>query len=192
MYRRHVKRPLDVLGGLLGLLAASPLLVIGALSVRLTSRGPVRFHQERVGLHGQTFRIVKLRTMYVDEARSIEQTVGSSSGVTPVGRLLRRLKIDELPQLINVVRGDMSLVGPRPCLPETCADMPQWARARFTVRPGLTGLAQVNGNIALSWEERWRFDVEYSNSIRLVNDARIILKTLAVLALGEQKFRSVT
>ena len=101
---------------------------------------------------------------------------------------MRRLKIDELPQLINVLKGEMSLVGPRPCLPVTAKEAPGWAQKRFEVRPGLTGLAQVNGNIGLSWEQRWIYDVYYVETINWHLDCKILFKTILVVLLGEERF----
>jgi len=188
-YRSTIKRWVDLVGAAIGLLAASPLLFLSAVLVKLTSPGPLMFSQERAGLNGEPFRVLKLRTMTVDHNRGQGQTTAATSDVIPVGRVLRRLKIDELPQLINVLRGDMSMVGPRPCLMQTRDEMPTWACKRFGARPGLTGLAQVNGNVALSWEERWQYDAHYVESVSLKGDVAILLKTLLVLFAGEDRFR---
>jgi len=189
IYRSTIKRLVDLVGASSGLLVASPLLVVSVLFVKLTSSGPLIFSQERAGLNGEPFRVLKLRTMTIDPDRGLSQTTAATVDVIPVGRVLRRLKIDELPQLINVLRGDMSMVGPRPCLIRTRDAMPMWARKRFNVRPGLTGLAQVNGNIALSWEERWKYDALYVDTISVKTDVTILLKTFLVLAAGEARFR---
>jgi lipopolysaccharide/colanic/teichoic acid biosynthesis glycosyltransferase len=184
-----MKRMLDLLVSTLALAIFGPLIVVGGLAVRLTSRGPVLFRQSRVGKDGRLFEIYKLRTMPVDPGRTLKQTTNADPDVLPVGRILRRLKIDELPQILNVMKGNMSLVGPRPCLQQTLADMPQWARRRFEVRPGITGLAQINGNIALTWEERWRHDVHYVDRCTLLEDLWIIIRTVLVVAAGEERFR---
>ena len=105
--------------------------------------------------------------------------------------MLRRLKIDEMPQLLNVLAGDMSLVGPRPCMPALLERIEPWARRRFAVRPGLTGLAQINGNIHLEWPERWRWDLRYLEAVSLRTDLSILLRTLRVLVQGEGRFRRV-
>ena len=99
---------------------------------------------------------------------------------------MRRFKIDELPQILNIIRGKMSFVGPRPCLPETFFAMPRWAKERSKIRPGLTGLAQINGNTTLSWVQRWRYDLKYIDNCGFLLDLTIILKTLAVVVYGEQ------
>jgi lipopolysaccharide/colanic/teichoic acid biosynthesis glycosyltransferase len=128
---------------------------------------------------------MKLRTMTV-EARDLGKQVDlTTPGVTAAGRWLRRFKIDELPQLLNVIRGEMSLVGPRPDLPANVAAYPAFAKARLGVRPGMTGLAQVSGNTALSWEERWELDVSYVRLLSFRLDLTILLRTLRVLAIGE-------
>lgn len=189
MYVRRIKRCLDVLTSTTLLVMATPLLGLGALLIKVTSPGPVFFRQLRAGRGGYAFTILKLRTMTVDVDRPIKQTNATDPEVLLVGRTLRRLKIDELPQLWNVLRGDMSLIGPRPCLLETRDQMPQWAARRFAVRPGLTGLAQVNGNVSLSWEERWEYDVRYVAECTLALDAAILLKTILIVIVGEERFR---
>lgn len=108
--------------------------------------------------------------------------------VTRIGEILRRFKIDELPQIINVFLGDMSLVGPRPCLPRQRAEFNEDGQQRIKVRPGLTGLAQVNGNIYLSWEERWKYDRQYVEKLSFISDIKIVVRTLAILLYGEEKF----
>lgn len=191
IYRRFGKRILDVSISALALTIAAPVIAAAWASVKLTSRGPGLFRQTRVGWRERPFELHKIRTMPVDPDRKLTQTGHRDPDVLPVGRLLRRLKVDELPQIANVLSGQMSLVGPRPCMPATAADMPAWARSRFAVRPGLTGLAQVNGNAAISWEDRWRLDVDYVERCSFLLDISIIVKTLAVICFGEERFRSV-
>ncbi len=183
------KRLFDILLSSLALVLFGPLIAIGGLAVCLTSSGPVLFRQSRVGKDGCLFQIYKLRTMQVDPGRILKQTTNADPDVLPVGRVLRRLKIDELPQILNVLKGDMSLVGPRPCLPQTLEEMPYWARRRFDVSPGITGLAQVNGNIALTWEERWLHDVHYVERFSFLLDMEIIMRTVFVVLFGEVRFR---
>lgn len=190
IYSQFVKRLIDVLASGALLAISGVLIVVGLSLVRLSSPGPGMFRQIRVGKDGRTFTIFKLRTMTIDPNREVLQTMATDPGVLPIGRLLRRLKIDELPQLWNVFKGDMSLVGPRPCLERTRDEMPAWARRRFYVRPGLTGLAQVNGNVSLSWEERWRHDVNYVDGLSFLLDAKILVKTALVVICGEERFRS--
>jgi len=189
-YTKAWKRLLDFVLAMLALVVALPLILIVAAGIKISSPGPVFFRQTRVGLHGVNFDILKLRTMGLNPDRELVQTYNNDPEVFPLGRVLRRLKIDELPQILNVLHGDMSLVGPRPCLPQTFEEMPKWARKRSLVRPGLTGLAQINGNVALTWEERWRYDLEYVDSISFLTDIRLIIKTLAVVIFGEEQFRS--
>ncbi|MFK5633707.1 sugar transferase [Ornithinimicrobium sp. LYQ103] len=181
-----VKRGVDLAVASAGLALASPLLGLAASLVKAEDGGPVLFTQDRAGLNGRPFRIYKLRTMVVGH-RSKEQTRDSSPGVTRTGRVLRRMKLDEVPQLWNVLRGDMSLVGPRPCLPETIREMPEWALERFNIRPGLTGLAQVNGNAVIPWPIRWRLDVEYVHRASLLTDARILVRTVETVVVGENR-----
>lgn len=184
-----LKRVLDIIVSLAAILLTGGILALSAIAIAFSSKGPIFFLQNRAGLKGQPFKIFKLRTMHVNKNRSIGQTTNSDPEVFFIGKLLRRLKIDELPQIFNVLVGDMSIVGPRPCLMETAREMPDWAKARFNVRPGITGLAQINGNIALSWEERWRYDVLYTNTHTVLGDISIILKTILVVLLGEALFR---
>lgn len=188
-YRGGGKRVFDVVFSVVGLALSAPIIILGWGAVRLLSPGPGFFRQTRLGLHERRFSVLKLRTMAVNSQRVVAQTTNADPEVLPIGRVLRRLKMDELPQFINVLRGDMSLVGPRPCLEATLAEMPQRARRRFSVRPGLTGLAQVNGNVAMSWEERWSYDVRYVNSYSFKLDLLIIAKTIAVIVFGEAPFR---
>jgi lipopolysaccharide/colanic/teichoic acid biosynthesis glycosyltransferase len=166
-----VKRVLDVVGAAGGLaVAAIPMLVIAAL-VRLTMGSPVLFRQQRPGRHGAMFELMKFRTMRDGRGSDAER-------ITRLGRFLRSTSLDELPELINVLRGDMSLVGPRPLLPHYLERYsPEQAR-RHEVKPGLTGLAQVEGRNALSWEERFEIDVRYVDTWTVVGDLRIIARTV--------------
>lgn len=189
IYRNRLKRGLDFALALVAIaLFVLPLLVAMAV-IRIASPGPVFFMQKRVGLSGRTFRIIKLRTMTVNTERKLIQTTNADPEVFAAGRVLRRLKVDELPQLFNVLNGDMSFVGPRPCLEQTRDEMPDWARQRFRVRPGITGLAQVNGNIALTWPERWEHDIDYVDRVSFCLDIKVVLKTFLVVLLGEDRFR---
>lgn len=189
IYRAAGKRVLDLSVSLMALVFAAPVILIGYVLVRMSSAGPGFFVQERLGYQGQTFKVFKLRTMHVNPKRVLNQTTSNDPEVFRAGKVLRRTKIDELPQIFNVLKGDMSLVGPRPGLPSMLDEMPEWARERLDVRPGLTGLAQVNGNIQLSWEERWKYDIEYVEGISLSNDLAIILRTVLVVLFGEGLFR---
>jgi lipopolysaccharide/colanic/teichoic acid biosynthesis glycosyltransferase len=178
------------------LIVLLPLLVLVALSVGLSGRGGVLYRQERVGLHGRHFTVLKFRTMYHgahahrhwlrhrDEGNGVLFKLKRDPRVTRVGRVLRRLSLDELPQLINVLRGDMSMVGPRPALPEEVAAYSPVARRRLLVKPGITGLWQVGGRSDLSWGDSVRLDLQYVDELRPALDAQILLRTVAAVATG--------
>jgi lipopolysaccharide/colanic/teichoic acid biosynthesis glycosyltransferase len=189
LWARGPKRACDLVLSLLGLALVSPVLLAAMLLIKLTSPGPVFFTQVRTGRGGRSFRPYKLRTMAAGRTPDPKELVPlDHPEITTLGRVLRRLKIDELPQVLNVVRGDMSLVGPRPTLPDQTEAYDAFQRRRLLVRPGLTGLAQVNGNAAISWEERIRYDVYYVRHHGFTMDAGILLKTALVLMLGEARF----
>lgn len=187
LYGRRGKRVFDVIvSGCAGAVAV-PLFAIAAVSIRLDSRGPVFFMQTRVGQGGREFELLKFRTM-TDVARVADREIlAGDAEVTRVGAALRRLKVDELPQLWNVLRGDMSLVGPRPCLPEQLESFNDDGNARLQVRPGLTGLAQVNGNVYLSWPDRWKWDRRYVENLSPRLDLEILARTFMVLTKGEKR-----
>lgn len=189
MYKKYIKRFFDFTIALMALVIFMPILSLSIIAILFESPGNPFFKQRRVGRYGKVFEIFKLRTMTINPRREIGQTKGSDSEVLWSGKVLRRFKIDELPQVFNVLKGDMSLVGPRPCLEITFEEMPEWAKQRIFTKPGLTGLAQVNGNIELSWEQRWLYDVEYLQKITFINDFLIILKTLLIIVWGEGRFR---
>jgi lipopolysaccharide/colanic/teichoic acid biosynthesis glycosyltransferase len=184
-----LKRGIDLLVSGLGLLVASPLLAVAASLIYMEDRGPVLYRQVRVGRGGRPFEVLKLRSMRVNTVPVLElgQVDEAHPLVTRTGRLLRRFKVDELIQLVNVLRGDMSLVGPRPSLPELAAQYTEFQRRRLRVPPGMTGWAQVNGNVELSWDERILLDVWYVDHWTLGLDAQILLKTLEVVLFGERR-----
>ena len=189
MYRNFFKLIIDLAAAfVIILLVLIPMLVI-AILVLGESSGPLFFRQERVGKDLKLFRVFKFRTM-THEKRTVGDApiIGKADGVTKVGYFLRRYKIDELPQLLNVLLGDMSLVGPRPSVPEQLDIMSEDEKRRYSVRPGLTGLAQINGNIHLSWKERFVYDLEYVDDVTFWNDIKIIFKTIFIVILGEKKF----
>jgi exopolysaccharide biosynthesis polyprenyl glycosylphosphotransferase len=187
------KRSFDILGSGALLLALSPLFLIGMLAILIQDRGPVLFRQTRVGRHGEEFTCLKLRTMVTDaeeRLRALHLVTGHKAGIfklkhdpriTRPGRWLRRFSIDELPQLINVFRGDMSLVGPRPPLPEEVATYGDDTARRLHVRPGLTGLWQVSGRSDLSWEEAVRLDLYYVDNWSMLQDLAILTRTLGAV-----------
>jgi lipopolysaccharide/colanic/teichoic acid biosynthesis glycosyltransferase len=158
----------------------APLLVAEALAVVLDSGGPVFFLQKRIGLQGRTFRIVKFRTMTRDAERQTrgQWITAGNPYVTPIGRFLRKTSLDELPELVNVLRGDMSLVGPRPTLPDQVAKYDEFQRRRLDMRPGITGWAQVNGRNSISWMERIKLDVWYVDHWTPWLDIRILFMTI--------------
>ena len=187
MYRKYIKRWIDMALSAVAVLVASPFLVLVAVLIKLDSHGPVFFLQRRVGLDGKLFSIYKFRTMTDEKRKTVGEVYKGNAEVTRVGRVLRRLKIDELPQMLNVFFGDMSLVGPRPALESLYENNP-FARERLKVRPGMTGLAQVHGNIYLSWDERLVLDAEYVRECSFVLDCRIVVRTVLVVFMGEEKF----
>lgn len=186
-----LKRLTDLLGSGIGLIIISPILLITVVLLEIFMPGPVFFRQQRVGKNGKTFNILKFRSMKVDkEAEDNHDFTKDEERRTPFGNLIRRLKIDELPQLINVFRGDMSLVGPRPTVKEQTDLYNAYQRQRLKMRPGMTGLAQVNGNISLTWDERIDYDVEYINKFTFLLDIKILFKTVVVVIFGEEKFKN--
>lgn len=190
------KRPLDLTLTLLGLLAIWPILLAVALAVRLSSPGPVFFVQTRVGREGQTFGMIKFRSMYADaEARRAAVLAQSDRPglcfksrhdprITPVGRILRRLSLDELPQIFNVLKGDMSLVGPRPALPEEVRAYPARAMGRLAVLPGITGLWQVSGRAEVGFDEMVEMDLSYAADGRLTTDLALLARTFGAVFSG--------
>jgi undecaprenyl phosphate N,N'-diacetylbacillosamine 1-phosphate transferase len=187
-YRKYGKRMLDILLSLLALIILLPLFVILAIAVRLDSPGPALYWQERLGLRGKIFRAAKFRTMTDIPRRSEREILPNDPEVTQVGGFLRRYKLDELIQLIHVLHGEMSIIGPRPALPEQLAEYDEYGLRRLLVKPGLSGLAQVNGNIYLTWPQRWKFDARYVDECSFRLDLWIIWRTIAVMILGEKKF----
>ncbi|MCP3979800.1 MAG: sugar transferase [bacterium] len=189
------KRIVDIGGSAFGLLVASPVMIACALLIRITSPGPVLFRQQRVGLNGRTFQLYKFRSMYRDaERRQAElQEMNEMSGpvfkirrdprVTPVGRLLRKFSIDELPQLWNVLRGDMSLVGPRPPVPQEVRQYERWQRRRLSMKPGLTCLWQINGRNKVGFDEWMKLDLAYIDNWSIKLDIIILLRTLPAVLL---------
>jgi exopolysaccharide biosynthesis polyprenyl glycosylphosphotransferase len=195
--KRFQKRAFDVCFSLLALLAASPVMIAAAVAVKVTSRGPVFYCAERIGLDGVPFRMIKFRSMVVDADRRLAEVavlndsvggvlfkVRSDPRVTRVGRLLRRYSIDELPQFINVLRGDMSVVGPRPPLRREVETYDHRVRRRLLVRPGITGLWQVSGRSDLSWEDSARLDLSYVENWSMLSDLAIAARTVTVVCGG--------
>jgi lipopolysaccharide/colanic/teichoic acid biosynthesis glycosyltransferase len=177
---------LDVLLAAVLLAIASPLLALAALAIRLESRGPVFYRQLRVGRDGESFQLWKLRTM-VPGAETMGAGIYVIEGdprITRVGRLLRRFSLDELPNLVNVLRGEMAIVGPRPTVQEQVDRYTDRQRRRLEVKPGITGWAQINGRTSLPWPERIELDVWYVEHRSLRLDLRILARTIRMLATG--------
>jgi exopolysaccharide biosynthesis polyprenyl glycosylphosphotransferase len=188
MYRA-IKRSIDVLFALIGLIMSIPIIVIAFIFIKLETEGPIIYIQERVGKDGCTFLIYKLRTMYCDaEKDGIQWAQKNDPRVTKVGRFLRRTRIDELPQFINVLKGDMSIVGPRPersyFVEEFSKKIPEF-NERLAVRPGLTGWSQINGGYELSPEEKLKSDLFYIKNQSILLDMKIILKTIKIVITSE-------
>ena len=181
-----MSRALDVVLAAVLLVVAAPLLALAALAIRLESRGPVFYRQRRVGRYGRPFELWKLRTM-VPGAESMGAGVYVLEGdprITRVGRLLRRFSFDELPNLLNVLKGDMALVGPRPTVQEQVDRYTERQLRRLEVKPGITGWAQINGRTSLPWPERIELDVWYVEHRSLRLDLRILARTARMLASG--------
>lgn len=178
MYSAYVKRALDVILASIILFASLPLTILVAVAIKLESRGPIFFKQVRAGRNGEPFTLIKFRSMtahnnvYDDSVRD---------EVTRVGHLIRRTSLDELPQLINVLKGEMSFIGPRPWLPEYFLYMNEHQRKRYEVRPGITGLAQARGRNALSIHDKVRCDIEYVSNICFWKDVLVVYHTLRTM-----------
>lgn len=185
-----IKRLFDILSSGVALLVLSPLLLLLAIWIKLDSKGDIFFTQKRIGKDQKPFRMVKFRTMIQRDADSIDQfkegvvSGGEDARVTRAGRFLRRSSLDELPQLWNILRGDMSVVGPRPIIPEQLEAIRPQYMDRFKVRPGLTGLSQVRGRRDLDWILWLEADCEYAANYGLIYDLRLILRTVAVVFTG--------
>ncbi len=180
LYEKYIKRPQDLILSSITLVLLSPVMVIIALSVKMKLGSPVIFSQERPGLNGKIFKLYKFRTM-TDERDIDGNLLSDEDRLTNYGKKLRELSVDELPELINIVKGDMSIVGPRPLLPEYLPRYNERQARRHEVRPGLTGYAQVSGRNRLSWNERFEDDVEYVDHVSFFFDWEIILKTIAIV-----------
>jgi lipopolysaccharide/colanic/teichoic acid biosynthesis glycosyltransferase len=179
-------RIVDIAIASVALIVLSPVLLIAAVAIKLGSRGPVFYRQRRVGLGGEEFEMLKLRTMVVGSDPVGVGTVVTRDDprVTAAGRVLRRTSLDEIPNLLNVLRGEMAIVGPRPTIPAQVVDYTPRQHRRHEVRPGITGWAQVQGRAGIPWEQRIELDVDYVDHRGALLDARILLKTLWLLITG--------
>lgn len=180
MYRRFVKRGFDILLSGMALILLSPVFLAVALLVRTKLGSPVIFHQERPGYRERIFTLCKFRTM-TDARDEKGELLPDAERLTAFGSFLRSTSLDELPELWNIFRGDMSLIGPRPLLTGYLPYYTERERLRHTVRPGLTGLAQVNGRNFIAWDERLEKDVEYVEQLSFLLDLRILFQTIAVV-----------
>jgi len=193
-----IKRCIDFFGSLFGIILILPLLIVISLSVKFTSKGPIFFRQERLGKKGKVFKIVKFRTMVVNAEKigdGLKINSENDDRITKVGKFLRATSLDELPQLWNVLVGDMSMVGPRP--PATYFpydgydNYPDWAKKRFEMRPGMTGLTQVTVRNSVPWDERIAIDIEYMEKFNILLDIKILFKTLKKVFVRENIYRPV-
>ena len=176
MYKKYVKRLLDILISLFGLIFLSPIILIVTILVRIKLGSPVIFKQDRPGKDGKIFRLYKFRSMS-DKKDENGKLLPDSERLTKFGKILRATSLDELPELVNILKGEMSLIGPRPLAVCYLPYYNETERHRHDVRPGLTGLAQINGRNTLNWEERFAYDIKYVNNITFINDLKILFKT---------------
>ncbi|NLZ82123.1 MAG: sugar transferase [Clostridiales bacterium] len=177
MYRRFIKRPMDFILSLLAIIVLSPVLLVVAILVRTKLGSPVIFSQKRPGLNEKIFTLYKFRTM-TDERDKFGELLPDSVRLTKFGKFLRSTSFDELPELFNILKGEMSIVGPRPLLVEYLPLYNEHQKRRHDVRPGLSGLAQVSGRNAISWEDKFDLDVEYVDGVNFIGDWKIIFLTL--------------
>lgn len=176
MYAKYIKRPLDFILSLIAIIILSPLLLIVAILVRIKLGKPIIFKQQRPGKNEKIFTLYKFRTM-TDEKDEEGNLLPDSERLTKFGKFLRSTSLDELPELINIIKGEMSIVGPRPLLVEYLPLYNEKQKHRHDVRPGLTGLAQISGRNSIDWEEKFKEDIEYVNNTTFIQDTKIILKT---------------
>lgn len=177
IYEKGLKRLVDIILSLFCLLILSPVMLVIALLVKKNLGSPVLYTQERPGKNEQIFKLFKFRTMLA-EVDANQQLIDKAKRLTPFGKRLRSTSLDELPELYNILKGDMSFVGPRPLLMRYLAYYSEEERQRHSVRPGLTGLAQINGRNNLSWEDRFNYDIAYSKQISFKGDVEILFRTI--------------
>jgi lipopolysaccharide/colanic/teichoic acid biosynthesis glycosyltransferase len=178
-----IRRIIDIIVSVLVLIISSPILLIALIAIKLDSKGPVFFVQERSGYLGKNFKMIKLRGM-VQNAEMIGPifTAQNDNRITPVGKILRRTSIDEIPNFINVLIGDMTLIGPRPELPSITKDYNEYQKQVFRFKPGVTGISQINGRQLLTPEQRVNMEIEYYSKENFISNLKIFLKTFQVVA----------
>lgn len=179
-YEKYIKRPQDFLCALLAVIVLSPIMLVTAFLVRIKLGSPVLFKQERPGLNGKTFSLYKFRTM-TDQKDGKGSLLPDAIRLTPFGKKLRTTSLDELPELINILKGDMAVVGPRPLLVEYLSLYNRHQARRHEVRPGLTGYAQIHGRNSITWEDKFDKDVHYVDHITFLGDWKIIFQTVAAV-----------
>lgn len=196
MYKKYIKRILDFILSLLATIVLSPLFLVIAIIIKIDSRGPTFFLQERLGKDGKVFKIIKFRTMIPNAEKigdGLKVKTESDNRITRIGKILRKTSLDELPQLINVINGEMSIVGPRPPVtyhPHKYEEYREEQKIRFKVRPGITGLAQVRVRNSASWDERIKIDIEYVEKISFTMDIKIVLKTVVKVFKKDNIYKS--
>lgn len=181
-----IKRLFDILISIAGLIILSPLLIVTALAIKLESKGPVIFKQQRLGKNGKIFNIYKFRSMAVGAEKGGVYSTKNDTRVTRVGKFIRATSIDEFPQFFNIIKGDMSIIGPRPTLtyhPWKLEEYTTEQKKRFNVRPGVTGWAQINGRKDVPWDRRIEYDIEYVENLSFSFDLKIFLKTIGKVLL---------
>lgn len=188
--QKSAKRLIDIILSLIVLIVFLPIWVVVAILIKVTSPGPVFFLQDRPGQYKKIFMVYKFRTMKPGSEKMVkgQEVMKDDDRVTFIGKFLRRTKVDEIPQILNVLKGEMSLVGPRPERIASLEDYDDEISKRLNMRPGMTGLAQVSGNIYLNLQDRYRFDVYYVENYSLWLDIKIILRTVGVVLFGEDKY----
>lgn len=188
--QKVIKRLIDIIFSLIVFIVLLPIWIIIAILIKVTSPGPVFFLQDRPGQYKKLFKVYKFRTMRLGSEKMVkgQEVMKDDNRITSIGKFLRRSKIDEIPQVLNVLKGEMSLVGPRPERIASLEEYDDEISKRLNMRPGMTGLAQVSGNIYLDLQERYKFDVYYVDNYRLWLDMKIIFRTVGVVLFGEDRY----